>query len=62
MFLFDRQSTPLSAPLPPPRAPLPTLPCDLSAYALAETGPLSWSAISEERPRALDLDDPFDLE
>ncbi len=46
--------------LPPMRERLPTMPCDLSDYAIAETGPASWSAIYEERPRALVLDDPFD--
>jgi hypothetical protein len=38
-----------SAPVPPARHTLPTVPCDLSEYARAETGPLSWSATDEER-------------
>jgi len=61
MFRVDAHAEAV-APLPPMRAPLPTVPCDLSEYAVAETGPTSWSAIYEERPNALVLDDPFDLE
>jgi hypothetical protein len=30
------------------RAELPTLPCDLSEFARAHTGPESWSALSDE--------------
>jgi hypothetical protein len=62
MFRNEANAHAVAPPLPPMRAPLPTVPCDLSEYAIAETGPLSWSAIYEERPRALVLDDPFDLE
>jgi hypothetical protein len=44
------------------RHTLPTVPCDLSEYAQAQTGPLSWSAIYDEVPCVLELEDPFDIE
>jgi hypothetical protein len=51
-----------AVPLPPQRHTLPTIPCDLSEYARAETGPLSWSALFDEPPRVRELEEPFDLD
>ena len=46
--------------LPPMRHTLLTVPCDLSEYAISETGPLSWSAFYNEHPVALEVDVSFD--
>lgn len=51
-----------TSPLPPMRHTLPTVPCDLSEYARAATGPLSWSELYDEEPRVRELDEPFDIE
>jgi len=45
-----------AAPLPPQRHTMPTIPCDLSEYARAETGPLSWSVHYDEPPSVLELE------
>jgi hypothetical protein len=55
----DPQELHVSGPPPAARDKLPTLPCDLSEYARAHTGPYSWSAYCEDNPRELVLDDPF---
>jgi len=64
MFRIDawQAGTSSTTALPPMRHTLPTVPCDLEEYAQTETGPLSWSASYDEAPRALELEEPFDIE
>jgi hypothetical protein len=57
-----QSASPGTSPLPPYRNTLPTVPCDLEEYAQAETGPLSWSAVYDEAPPALELNEPFDMD
>lgn len=59
MFQFDGLNGQFSTPLAPPRDRLATIPCDLTEYARAQTGPRSWSAAYENDRRELTLDDPF---